>query len=54
MTTDVKRFTSRYAFPSTEALGEGMYLGAGADLEVDGARGRGGRPRRVFIERLSP
>lgn len=35
MTTDVKRFTSRYAFPSTEALGEGMYLGAGADLEVD-------------------
>lgn len=35
MTTDVKRFTSRYAFPSTEVLGENMYLGAGADLEPD-------------------
>ncbi|AFM10822.1 Leucyl/phenylalanyl-tRNA--protein transferase [Turneriella parva DSM 21527] len=28
-------FTTRYAFPSTEGLGESMYLGAGADLEPD-------------------
>jgi leucyl/phenylalanyl-tRNA---protein transferase len=32
---DVKRFTSRYNFPPTDSLGEEMYLGAGADLEVD-------------------
>lgn len=35
MTADVKRFTSRYAFPATSNLGDEMYLGAGADLEPD-------------------
>lgn len=35
MTADVKRFTSRYAFPATASLGDEMYLGAGADLEPD-------------------
>jgi leucyl/phenylalanyl-tRNA--protein transferase len=28
-------FTTRYAFPSTQLLGDSMYLGAGADLEAD-------------------
>lgn len=28
-------FTSRYAFPPTDHLGDSMYLGAGADLEAD-------------------
>lgn len=35
MTADISQLTCRYAFPSTEGLGEDMYLGAGADLEPD-------------------
>lgn len=35
MTVDVATLGCRYAFPPTQTLGRGMYLGAGADLEPD-------------------
>jgi leucyl/phenylalanyl-tRNA--protein transferase len=35
MTADTSLLACRYVFPPTDALGENMYLGAGADLEPD-------------------